>query len=68
MSSPTEEFGDLKLKEILAAHEKYLKHIENTKKAYKKYSESEKGKLARRKAMKAFRERQKNKTKKKQNS
>jgi len=61
MSSPTEEFGDLKLKEILVAHEKYLKHVENTKKAYKKYSQSEKGKLARRKAMKAFRERQRKK-------
>ena len=40
MSSPTEEFGDLKLKEILVAHKKYLKHVENTKKAYQSIKEA----------------------------
>jgi hypothetical protein len=50
---------DEELQEILKNREKYLKHQQSAKKAYKKYSATEKGKEARRKAMRAFRQRQK---------
>lgn len=54
------------LQELLKNREKYLKHQESAKKAYKKYAVSSKGKEARRKAMRAFRQRAKEKEKEKE--
>ena len=51
------------LLEILRDREKYLKHQKSAKKAYAKYAATEKGKEARRKAMKNFRKREKEKDK-----
>jgi hypothetical protein len=57
----TDEYNGFKIAEILKSHEKYMQHKANTKKAYNKYAKSDKGKEARRKAMRAFRLRQKEK-------
>ena len=55
----SETISKEELQELLKNREKYLKHQESAKKAYKKYAATEKGKEARRKAMRAYRQRQK---------
>jgi len=61
------DISNEELQKLLEANEKYKKHQASVKQAYKKYSSTEKGKEARRRAMRAFRQREKEKKTKIQN-